>query len=209
MATRLADLVKPIPYPDIYQPEDPDYHPTAVVRTMFVDHVDRDAAHVIVEHLEASDAAMRVAQLRVLGGAVARVPVKATAYAHRGSRIMLNVATFYDGAADRAVRNAWAVAFADALRQDDTGAYVNFLGDDGPDRIREAYPDATWDRLTVIKRRYDPTNHVPRQPKHPTGKRPGQRIEPSAVTAAHVSSVPTSRSHTSAWATDADPGRPR
>jgi FAD/FMN-containing dehydrogenase len=39
-----------------------------------------------------------------------------------------------------------------------TGAYVNFLGDDGPARIREAYPDPTWEKLTAIKQRYDPTN---------------------------------------------------
>jgi FAD/FMN-containing dehydrogenase len=36
--------------------------------------------------------------------------------------------------------------------------YVNFLGDEGEMRIREAYPRATWDRLTEIKTRYDPTN---------------------------------------------------
>jgi FAD/FMN-containing dehydrogenase len=35
---------------------------------------------------------------------------------------------------------------------------VNFLADEGPDRVRAAYPDETWDRLVEIKRRYDPTN---------------------------------------------------
>ena len=38
------------------------------------------------------------------------------------------------------------------------GAYVNFLEDEGEERIRAAYPGATWDRLREIKRRYDPTN---------------------------------------------------
>ena len=51
---------------------------------MFLDHVDRDVATTIVDTLEASDAQMRVAQLRVLGGAMARVPADATAFAHRG-----------------------------------------------------------------------------------------------------------------------------
>ena len=36
--------------------------------------------------------------------------------------------------------------------------YVNFLGDEGEARVREAYPGATWERLTAVKRRYDPTN---------------------------------------------------
>jgi FAD/FMN-containing dehydrogenase len=35
---------------------------------------------------------------------------------------------------------------------------VNFLGDEGPDRLRAAYPGATWDRLRSVKARLDPTN---------------------------------------------------
>ncbi|HXQ33170.1 MAG TPA: BBE domain-containing protein, partial [Anaerolineales bacterium] len=48
--------------------------------------------------------------------------------------------------------------FAAAMRQGDTGAYVNFLGEDGEARIRAAYPGSTWDRLCNIKAKYDPTN---------------------------------------------------
>src|SRR5215212_5314402 len=147
LAKPLADLVRPMPYPEIYPPDEDSYHPTAVTHTMFVDAIDRDAAETILEHLQASDAPMRVAQLRVLGGAMARVPVAATAFAHRHSRIMANLATFYDGPADRAVRQAWVSDFAAALGQGDTGAYVNFLGDEGPARLRQAYPGPTWDRL--------------------------------------------------------------
>ena len=82
LAAPIADLVKPMPYPAIYPPEE-DYHPTAVSRTMFVDAVDRAATAAIVDHLEASTAPLAVAQLRVLGGAMARVPAEATAFAHR------------------------------------------------------------------------------------------------------------------------------
>ena len=53
---------------EIYPSEDDSYHPTAVARTMFVNAIDRRVAETIVDHLEASDASMRVAQLRVLGG---------------------------------------------------------------------------------------------------------------------------------------------
>jgi FAD/FMN-containing dehydrogenase len=158
LAEPIVDMVRPMHYPEIYPPEEGAYHPTAVARTMFVDTIDRDVAGTIVEYLQASDATMRVAQLRVLGGAMARVPVEATAFAHRQSRIMVNVAAFYDGPEDRAVREAWVADFAAALHQGDSGAYVNFLGDEGEARVREAYPGATWDRLAAIKARYDPTN---------------------------------------------------
>jgi FAD/FMN-containing dehydrogenase len=158
LATPVADMLRTMPYPEIYPPEEEGYRPTAVSRTMFVDRIHRDVAGTIMEHLEASDASMRVAQLRVLGGAMARVPADATAFAHRRSRIMANVAAFYEGPDDAPIRQAWVDELVAALRQRDTGAYVGFLGDEGEARKREAYPDPTWDRLMAIKRRYDPTN---------------------------------------------------
>jgi FAD/FMN-containing dehydrogenase len=158
LASPLADFVKPSPYPEMYPPEDPDYRPMAEALTMFIDHVDRGVAQTILDHLEGSDASMRVAQLRVLGGAIARVPVEATAFAHRRSRIMVNVAAFYEGEDDRPRRKAWVREFAAALHQGDDGAYVNFVGDEGDDRVHAAYPGTTWDRLASIKRTYDPDN---------------------------------------------------
>lgn len=158
LAEPIADMVKEMRYPEMYQPEEEEYHPTAVAHTMFMDAVDLDLAKMIVERLEASDASMRVVQLRVLGGAMSRVPADATAFAHRSSRIMANVAAFYEGPEDRAVRQAWVADLAAALRQSDPGAYVGFLGDEGEDRVRRAYPGPTWDRLAAIKARYDPAN---------------------------------------------------
>ena len=162
LATPIADLLHPMPYPEIYPPDDPDYHPVAANRTMFVDHVDRDVAQVIVErleeHLRTSNAQMAVAQLRVLGGAMARVPADATAFAHRSSRILVNLASLVATPAELPAHAPWVDGFVAALRQGDGGAYVNFLGDEGEVRVHQAYPGPTWDRLAAIKRRYDPTN---------------------------------------------------
>jgi FAD/FMN-containing dehydrogenase len=158
LAEPLADLVHPMPYPEIYPEEDPDYHPVATVRTMFVDTIERPAAETIVEHVQASTAPMAVAQLRVLGGAMARVPDDATAFAHRGRRIMVNVAAIHGGPENQENEEGWVAGLSDALQQGDPAGYVNFLGDEGEERIREAYPGATWDRLRDVKRRYDPTN---------------------------------------------------
>jgi len=125
---------------------------------MFVESVGRTTAETIIEHLQESDALMRVAQLRVLGGAMARVPVEATAFAHRKSRIMTNVAAVYERPDEKGKHDAWVTKFAETLRQGDTGSYVNFMADEGEERVRAAYPGATWDRLATIKRRYDPNN---------------------------------------------------
>ena len=158
LAEPIADMVKPMPYPEIYMPDEEDYHPVAAGRTMFVDAVGPGTAGTILDHLETSTASMGVAQIRVLGGAMGRVPVEATAFAHRKSRIMVNLAALYEDPDEAATHEAWVAGFAAALRQGDTGAYVNFLGDEGEARVRDAYPGPTWDRLREIKGRYDPTN---------------------------------------------------
>ena len=101
---------------------------------------------------------MAVTQIRVLGGAVGRIPPDATAFAHRDSRIMVNVAALYQRPEERAAHEAWVTGLAGELRQDDDGAYVGFLADEGEERVRAAYPGPTWDRLREIKRRYDPEN---------------------------------------------------
>lgn len=89
---------------------------------------------------------------------MARVPTDGTAFAHRSARIMGNVAAFYEGPGDRPRRRAWVDDLATTLRGDERAAYVAFLGDEGDERVRDAYPPSTWDRLSEIKARYDPTN---------------------------------------------------
>ena len=158
LATPLADMVKPSPYIAMYQPEDPNYRPTAVSRTMFVNSIDPETATTIHDRLARSGGAFRAVQLRVLGGAMARVPADATAFAHRSKPMLVNVAAFYQGEAARAASLGWVTEVAQAVQPSDDGAYVGFLGDDGEARIRSAYPGVTWERLARIKSTYDPNN---------------------------------------------------
>lgn len=156
LAEPVADMLRPMPYPEVYPPEDPSYHPIASSRTMLIDDLD---ANTVIEHLDASSAKFQVAQIRILGGAIARVPAGATAYAHRSRRIMVNVACLYDNPEEAATHDAWAERFLKAMQSGEpAAAYVNFLSNDGPSRIREAYPGDTWDRLCAVKARYDPAN---------------------------------------------------
>ncbi len=94
LATPIVDMVRPMHYPEIYPSEEVGYHPVTAASSLFVDAVDHRAAEMIVDHLQGSPAPRPVAQIRVLGGAMARVPVEATAFAHRTRRIMVNVAAF-------------------------------------------------------------------------------------------------------------------
>ena len=158
LAEPVADMLHPMPYPEIYPPDDPDYHPIAASRTLFVDKFDRVVAETVLGHLAASDAKFQVTQIRVLGGAISRVAADATAYAHRARPIMANVAALFDSTEEAAANVAWAETFRQALQNGVPAAYVNFMTGDWPARANDAYPAPTWERLTAIKARYDPTN---------------------------------------------------
>jgi FAD/FMN-containing dehydrogenase len=158
LATPIVDMIRPSRYAEVYEAGDPPSPAAMDVHTMFMDAVDRGAAQAITEQLQTSTAAMAAVQIRVLGGAVARVPDNATAFAHRGRRVMVNVAAAYERPEEAPVHRDWVAGLAKELQQGDAGAYVNFLGDTDEARIRDAYPGATWDRLTAIKGRYDPSN---------------------------------------------------
>jgi FAD/FMN-containing dehydrogenase len=161
LAEPLADLVRPIPYAEMFPPEAHGGEgPVGRSRNFFMDGVDAATATRIVEAVTAKQASgevlMAVVQLRALGGAAARVPADATAYAHRDRAIMGNVAAIAMGPDAAQAQVPWVEALAAELSGGDRAAYVNFLGDEGPDRVRAAYPGATWDRLVSVKRRYDP-----------------------------------------------------
>ena len=158
LATPVAAMVRPMGYPEMYPPHDPSYRPLAVGSTFFSDSLELPDAETILERIESSTAATAVTQLRVLGGAVARVPADATAFAHRGRLIMGNAAAMYATPEERPVHEAWTADLAGELSRGDAGAYVGFLGDEGEERVRAAYPGATYDRLAEVKATYDPDN---------------------------------------------------
>lgn len=158
LAEPLADMVAPMAYPDLFPPEEEDFHPIAVAETMYLDRFDRDTAATIVSQLQEATSPMAVTQVRVLGGAVARVATDATAYAHRDAAMMVNVAAMFEDPAEATRHQGWVHRTVAGLDQGRVGRYVNFLGRDGQDAARAAWPGATWDRLVDVKRRYDPDN---------------------------------------------------
>jgi hypothetical protein len=160
LATPLVDTIQPMRYPALYEMLEggPESVAQEQAHSTFVDHLDDGRAEAILEHLRTSTAPMAVAQLRVLGGAMARVSVEATAFAHRRRRIMIAAGAVYEDAVDTPVHRAWVDSLADAVHDEESGVYVNFLGDEGAARVGEAYPAPTWERLTRIKAAYDPNN---------------------------------------------------
>jgi len=163
----LVDMVDVIPYPQIYQAEDEDYAPTAAALTGFTDEFTERKVSASLDAIASSDAPMRVVQVRALGGAMARVADGATSFAHRGRKLMVNVAAFYEGDEDRARREEWVKDLATVITEGDDTGYVGFLGAEGPDRVRAAYPGQTWERLRRVKAVYDPDNLLHRNQNIP------------------------------------------
>lgn len=157
LADPLVDAVQPTTYAALFEEEGGPPAPAALaIRSMFMDGFGLDEAELVLERLATSTAPMAMTQLRVLGGAVARVPDDATAFAHRQRRLTVNVGAGFNTSADVAEGESWVTQLAADLSG--TGAYVGFFGDEAPERVRAAYPGATYERLAAIKATYDPDN---------------------------------------------------
>lgn len=89
---------------------------------------------------------------------MARVPNEATAFAHRGRGMLVNVQAMYMDPAETETHDAWVDGIAGALGKDGAGGYVGFLGEEDEETLRAAYPGGNWERLRGLKRRYDPGN---------------------------------------------------
>ena len=159
LATPLADAITPMPYQQMYAAEEPGPERVRrVTRSMFLDDFDEYAESTIFDRVQVRPSPMSVVEIRVLGGAMARVPADATAFAHRERRLMVTFGAGYQNPAQAASHETWVADSLAAMRVAAHGVHVSFLGDEGTARVHEAYPEETYKQLAAIKRRYDPTN---------------------------------------------------
>ena len=160
LATPIVDITAPMPYPAIYaltaEAGTPGHY--SEVRSMFMDALDDDAIDTIMRQMNAISSPFGLIQLRVLGGAMARVSTDATAFAHRQQGIFLAAINVWMDPTESPIHHAWVDRFYEDMRPYAHGVYVNFLGDEGEERIREAYTPDTYARLVSLKNKYDPTN---------------------------------------------------
>jgi FAD/FMN-containing dehydrogenase len=154
----LIEMVDVMPYAALFEflrePTQPGMY--GVARSGFVDELTDELLETMVSECPPP---MSIVQLRVLGGAMARVPAEATAFAHRDKQFMLS----FLGHGLTPELGAAAVDWAERLWAQacgwTDGVYVNFLGSiDEAERIHEAYPGTTYERLVEVKRKYDPEN---------------------------------------------------
>ena len=88
-------------------------------------------------------------QIRSVGGAVNDIAPDATAYAHRSANFSIAAI----GANRDRLNKAW-----DTLAEHFDGLYLSFETDLRPERLNDAFPPRTLERLRALKRQYDPQN---------------------------------------------------
>ena len=113
---------------------------------------------ITAEHAQRMTSPVNAFPIFHLGGAIARVGEDDTAFNGRtsGHTFNLNAATVTQEGFDE--EREWARGLWSALEPYHTSVYVNFLMEEGQDRIRQAYGAARYDRLRALKREYDPDN---------------------------------------------------
>src|SRR5207248_6804130 len=124
----------------------------------FLDSLTDEAIDGLVEAANAAASPLSQVHLHHLGGAMGRVAPEATAFTHRDAGFVFNLVGTWADAGEDEVHTSWARSSFDRLGPASSGAaYVNFLGDDGAQRVTAAY-GGNHARLVELKRRYDPDN---------------------------------------------------
>ena len=158
----IADLLEPKPYLALQSMFDP-FVPHGWHRywkSVELGALTDDAIDTLVDHTTRITSPRSYTIVFQLGGALARVAEDATAYPQRDAAFNVNVnAVWTEDDPDAHRHIAWARDFFDAMQPHARDrVYVNFLGDEGPERVRQAYGTEKYERLVDLKRKYDPTN---------------------------------------------------
>ena len=114
---------------------------------------------VALEHGGTMPSPFSQLHLHHMGGAVARVGEADTAFGNRRAAYAYNVNSLWMDPSEDDLHEETNRKFAIALAPFSTGGvYVNFLGNEGEARVRAAYGDAKYERLSTLKRTFDPEN---------------------------------------------------
>lgn len=156
----ILDWMGPMPFPAIQSLFDP-LLPKGLQwywKGDFVKELSDKAIDAHLEHAAKAPSELSLMHLYPIDGAVHRVGRSATAWSCREARWSMVIAGIDPDPAKAGALTAWARGYWEAVHPSTLGgAYVNFMMEEGEDRIRATYGD-NYARLVAIKSKYDPTN---------------------------------------------------
>lgn len=157
----IEDMLGPLSYCELQQAFDADF-PFGLKnywKSSNIAELSDSAIDTIVDFMKGAPSTRPMVVIDQFGGAVARVPEDATAFGHRDAEYDLIIAAIWDDDAKEEAHIAWARSFWEAMQPFATeSVYVNYLSDEGEERVRAAYGAKHFDRLVQLKRTYDPDN---------------------------------------------------
>ena len=156
----VADVCAPKPYLTHQAMFDPSFVPGRwyYFKSCDVDGLSDEVIDITVEHSLRIESPLTTYPIWQMGGAVARVGEDEAAFGGRGAAFTYNIGASTATADRFDEEREWVRSFWAALEPWHTSVYVNFLGDEGAERIRAAYGDEKYNRLKALKRKYDPDN---------------------------------------------------
>jgi hypothetical protein len=158
--TPVLDLCEPKPYVEHQAMFDPSF-PHGwwyYMRACDVAELTDDVIDITADHSMRIDSPLTAFPIWQLGGALARVDEDETAFNGRGAGHTFNITAVTEAAEGFDAERQWSRDFWSALEPYHTSVYVNFLMDEGEERIRQAYGPRKYDRLKALKARWDPAN---------------------------------------------------
>jgi hypothetical protein len=182
----LVDLIRPKSYlklitqADAGAPDGRHYYETA---RMLKDLSD-EAIETIADYGVACTSPYSLVLIQHVHGAASRVSPTETAFALREESYVMSIVAAWE-AGQAHLHRAWARTFWTAMQPfASSGVYVNFLGNEGEERVRAAY-GVNYERLVALKNTYDPTNFFSlNQNIRPTVSKPRSLAQARGVLAA-------------------------
>ena len=125
----------------------------------FLAELPDEAVDTLVEHATKPVSPLTQILLIPGGGAIARVDEDATAFGQRNAPWNVHFLSLWPDPADTEVNIAYTRAIATAMKPWTTGrAYLNFIGDEGQERVESSFGPEKYARLQALKAKWDPTN---------------------------------------------------
>ena len=177
LAEPLIDLIEPKPYVehqgmlDAGVPHGLRYY----WKSHYLSPLSDASIDALIEHAWAAPSPQSYTIMFHLGGAIRRRSPANSAFEDRSAEHALNIDAVWSDPETDAAQIAWVRRMFEATQSFATGVYVNFLGEEGEERVRAAYGPEKYRAPGADQGEVRPREPVPREPEHPAGDRVAPR----------------------------------
>jgi len=159
--TPAFELVLPMPYTMVQQIQDEDspFGSYWYWKSAYVKELPNELLELLASRAPTAPSPGTQVMVTRLGGAISEVPEDATAFPLRDAGYFVQMDSTWTDAADTEENIAWTRGLHEAVSPFAMDrVYVNFIGDEGADRVAKAYGPEKYARLVALKKKYDPNN---------------------------------------------------